>query len=127
MAPIKALYGRRCLSPVGWLDIFEVRAWGTNFLGDSLDKDKLIQERLFMAEGLVEGFTHEGCDKVREEEKVEPEWDYVLLDQNLSFDEEPVAILDRQILKLRYKERASVKGWVAQLSRQLGKYWGRKS
>ena len=33
----------------------------------------------------------------------------MLLDQNLTFEEEPITILDRQIRKLRSKEIASVK------------------
>ena len=36
-------------------------------------------------------------------------WDSVLLDENLSYEEEPVAILDREVRKLRSKEIASKK------------------
>ena len=36
-------------------------------------------------------------------------WDSVLLDGNLSYEEEPVAILDREIRKLRSREIASIK------------------
>ena len=36
-------------------------------------------------------------------------WDSVLLDGNLSFEEEPVAILDREVRKLRSREIASIK------------------
>ena len=36
-------------------------------------------------------------------------WDSVLLDENLSYEEEPVAILDREIRKLRSREIASIK------------------
>ena len=36
-------------------------------------------------------------------------WDSVLLDENLSYEEEPVAILDREVRKLRSKETASIK------------------
>ena len=36
-------------------------------------------------------------------------WDSVLLDENLSYKEEPVAILDREVRKLRSKENASIK------------------
>ncbi|WMV30136.1 hypothetical protein MTR67_023521 [Solanum verrucosum] len=36
-------------------------------------------------------------------------WDSVLLDENLSYEEEPIAILDREVRKLRSKEIASVK------------------
>ena len=36
-------------------------------------------------------------------------WDSVLLDENLSYKEEPVAILDREVRKLRSREIASIK------------------
>ena len=36
-------------------------------------------------------------------------WDSVLLDENLSYEEEPVAILDREVRKLRSREIASNK------------------
>ncbi|XP_059315835.1 uncharacterized protein LOC132066556 [Lycium ferocissimum] len=36
-------------------------------------------------------------------------WDSVLLDENLSYEEDTIAILDRQVKKLRSKEIASVK------------------
>ena len=50
MAPFEALYGRRCRSSIGWFDAFEVRPWGTDFLRESLDKVKLIQDRVLMAQ-----------------------------------------------------------------------------
>ena len=36
-------------------------------------------------------------------------WDSVLLDEKLSYEEEPVAILDREVRKLRSREIASIK------------------
>ena len=42
MAPFKALYGRRCHSPFGWFDAFEVRPSGTDLLREYLDKVKLV-------------------------------------------------------------------------------------
>ena len=36
-------------------------------------------------------------------------WDSVLLDENLSYDEEPVAIFDREVRKLTSREIASIK------------------
>ena len=36
-------------------------------------------------------------------------WDSVLLDENLTYEEEPVVILDREIRKLRSREIASIK------------------
>ncbi|XP_069144470.1 uncharacterized protein [Solanum lycopersicum] len=49
MAPFEALYGRRCRSPNCWFDAFEVRPWGTDLLGESLEKVKFIQEKLLPA------------------------------------------------------------------------------
>ena len=50
MAPFEELYGRRCRSPIGWFDAFEVRPWGTDLLRESLDKVKYIQEKLLAAQ-----------------------------------------------------------------------------
>ena len=50
MAPFEALYGSRCRSPIGWLDAFEVRPWGTDLLRESLDKVKFIEEKLLAAQ-----------------------------------------------------------------------------
>ena len=36
-------------------------------------------------------------------------WDSVLLDENSSYEEDPVAILDREVRKLRSREIASIK------------------
>ena len=36
-------------------------------------------------------------------------WDSALLDENFSYEEEPVAILDREVRKLRSREIASIK------------------
>ena len=36
-------------------------------------------------------------------------WDSVLLDENLSYEEEPIAILEREIRKFRSREIASIK------------------
>ena len=36
-------------------------------------------------------------------------WDSVILEENLSYEEEPVAILDTGVRKLRSKEIASIK------------------
>ena len=56
MAPFEALYGRRCRSPIGWFDAFEVRPWGTDLLRESLDKVKLIKDRLLMAQSRQKGY-----------------------------------------------------------------------
>ena len=58
MTPFEALYGRRCRSPIGWFDAFEVRPWGTDLLRESLDKVKLIQDRLLMAQSRQNSYAY---------------------------------------------------------------------
>ncbi|XP_059295410.1 uncharacterized protein LOC132048735 [Lycium ferocissimum] len=50
MALFEALYGRRCRSPTGWFDTFEVKPWGTELLRESLEKVKVIQAKLLAAQ-----------------------------------------------------------------------------
>ena len=42
MAPFEALYGRRYRCPIGWIDAFEVRPWGTDLLRELFDNVKFI-------------------------------------------------------------------------------------
>ncbi|XP_060216714.1 uncharacterized protein LOC132644154 [Lycium barbarum] len=96
MAPFEALYGRRCLFPIGWFDAFEIRPWGTDLLRDSLDKVFLV-----FHVSMLNKYHSDGSHVIRR--------DSVLLDQNLSFEEQPIAILDIHVRKLRSKEIISVK------------------
>ena len=50
-------------------------------------------------------------------------WDSVLLDENLSYEEEPVAILDREVRKLRSRELhpSRFNGRIARLKNPLGR------
>ena len=70
MAPFEALYGRRCRSPIGWFDAFEVRPWGTDLLRDSLKKVKSIQENLLAAQSRQKEYADR---KVRDLEFMEGE------------------------------------------------------
>ncbi|XP_069145427.1 uncharacterized protein [Solanum lycopersicum] len=170
MSPFEAMYERRCRSPIGWFDAFEVRPWGTDLLRESLDKVKCIQELLLAAKSWPKEYEDR---KVRDLEFMEGEqvllkvspmkgvmrfgkrgklspmyigsfevlkrvgevayefafppglsgvhpvfdvsmlkryhgdgnyiihWDSVLLDDNLSYEEEPGSIQDRKVHKLR--------------------------
>ncbi|KAJ8550026.1 hypothetical protein K7X08_033733 [Anisodus acutangulus] len=49
----------------------------------------------------------EANEAMIDSEGILSEWDSILLDQNLEFEEDPMAILDRQVNKLRSKEIAS--------------------
>ena len=46
MAPFKALYGRKCRSPIGWFEPGEAKLIRPNLLEDAIVKVKIIRERL---------------------------------------------------------------------------------
>ena len=70
MAPFEALYGRKCRSPIGWFDAFEVRPWGTDLLRDSIEKVKSIQEKLLAVQSRQKEYADR---KVRDLEFMEGE------------------------------------------------------
>ena len=70
MAPFEALCGRRCRSPIGWYNAFEVRPWGTDLLRKSLDKVKFILEKLVAAQSRQKEYADR---KVRELDFMEGE------------------------------------------------------
>ncbi|XP_070020089.1 uncharacterized protein [Nicotiana sylvestris] len=102
MALYEALYGRRCRSPVGWFESGEATLFGIDLVQDALDKVKVIQERLRTAQSRQKSYADR---KVRDVSYMVGE----KLDDDLTYDVEPVTILERQVRKLRSKDIASVK------------------
>ena len=49
MAPLEALYGRRCRSPIDWFDLAEMDSLDTDLLRDAMDQVRMIQYRLLTA------------------------------------------------------------------------------
>ncbi|XP_049391497.1 uncharacterized protein LOC125855885 [Solanum stenotomum] len=91
---------------------------GTGLLRKLLEKVKFIQEKLLASQSRQKKYADR---KVKDLEfmeikqvllKVSPMkgvMRFVLVDENLSYEEEPVAIIDREVHKLRSKEIAVVK------------------
>ncbi|XP_070014093.1 uncharacterized protein [Nicotiana sylvestris] len=112
MAPYEALYGIWYRSPVGCFEPGEARLLGTNLVQDALDKVKLIQDRLRMAQSRQKSYANM---KVRDisymvrEKKYVSDMSHILdfstvqLDSDLTYDVEPVAIFGQQVRKLRSK------------------------
>ncbi|XP_070056473.1 uncharacterized protein [Nicotiana tomentosiformis] len=138
MAPYEDLYGKQCHSSLDWFELDEAKFLGTNLVHDALEKVKLIQERLqidqrrqksymdkkvrdvaFM-EGekvLLKVSPIKGVMRFEKKVKLSPRFigpfevseSIVHLDESLAYEEESVAILDRQVHKLRSKKIAVVK------------------
>ncbi|KAH0776371.1 hypothetical protein KY290_007782 [Solanum tuberosum] len=57
MAPYEALYGRRCRSPIGWFEVGEAGLIGPDLVHQAMEKVKVIQERLKMAQSRQKSYT----------------------------------------------------------------------
>ncbi|XP_070014154.1 uncharacterized protein [Nicotiana sylvestris] len=117
MAPYEALYERRCRSPFGWFEVGEIELYGPDLINQAIEKMKMIQERLRMAQSKKKSYSD-----VRRRDLEFEVGDWVFLrispmkgvmhfgkNEELSYEQVPVAILDRQVRKLRTKDIASVK------------------
>ncbi|XP_070036285.1 uncharacterized protein [Nicotiana tomentosiformis] len=112
MAPFEALYGRRCRSPIEWFETGKAKLYGTDLVKDALEKVKLIQERLRTAQSMQKSYADQKARDLSfmvDEKvllKVSPMKgimrSYVLdlytvqLDESMGYEEETVAIVDRQ-------------------------------
>ncbi|CAN4116207.1 unnamed protein product [Withania somnifera] len=138
MAPFEALYGRRCRSLIGWFDGFEAGFRSTNLLHDSLNRVRIIRDRMRAAQSRRKSYADRrlralefgvgdkvflrvspmrGVMRFGRRGKLSPafigpyeilERDSVL-DENLSFVEEPVRILANEVRKLSSREISVVK------------------
>ncbi|XP_070007943.1 uncharacterized protein [Nicotiana sylvestris] len=95
MKPFEALYGRRCRSLIGRFEIGEDELIGPDLVHQAMEKFKIIKERL---KAKVIGDT----SLIVLVETIEA-------NEELSYEEIPVVILDMQVLKLRNEEISSVK------------------
>ena len=50
MAPFEALYGRKCRSPVGWLETGEQKLLGPDLVQEVMEKVKLVRKRMASAQ-----------------------------------------------------------------------------
>nr|XP_016452449.1 PREDICTED: uncharacterized protein LOC107776999 [Nicotiana tabacum] len=136
MAPYEALYGRKCRSHIGWFDVGETKLLGLELVQQAVEKGVMrfgkkgkLSPRYVGPYHIVQriGRVAYKLDLPSELETIHPVFHISMLrkflgdpsciipiedievSENLSYEEIPVAILDRQIRKLRTKEVASVK------------------
>ncbi|XP_049410610.1 uncharacterized protein LOC125873803 [Solanum stenotomum] len=141
MAQFEALYGRWCRSPAGWFEVVEFALIGPELVYESIDKVRLIRERLKTAQSWQKYYADaRRRDLEFEVRKVAYELELpselapihavfhvsmlkkcigdpvsilpsegLGVDENLSYEEVPVDMLDRQVKRLRNKEVVSVK------------------
>ncbi|XP_019264385.1 PREDICTED: uncharacterized protein LOC109242013 [Nicotiana attenuata] len=142
MNPYKALYGRKCRSPIGWFYVRETKLVGPELVQQVIEKIKLIQERLLAAQsrqksyadnrrldlefqvddwvclkvslmkGVMRFVFHVSmlCKCIGDPSRV-VSVDDVQVTKQLSSKKTPIAILDRQVRRLRTKDVTSMKDW----------------
>ncbi|XP_021727199.1 uncharacterized protein LOC110694331 [Chenopodium quinoa] len=138
MAPFKALYGRKCRSPVCWNDCSERVTLGTDFIEDMVSKVRLIQSRIKAAQDRQNSYADlkrrddefNVGDKlalpiefekmhdvfhISQLKKYVPSETHVLqpetiqVDESLTYEERPVKILDHKVQSTRNKDVKIVK------------------
>ena len=57
MPPCEAFYGRRCRSPIGWFEVGEAGLIGPDLVHQAMEKEKVIQERLKIAQSRQKSYT----------------------------------------------------------------------
>uniref|UniRef100_A0A2N9F277 Integrase catalytic domain-containing protein n=1 Tax=Fagus sylvatica TaxID=28930 RepID=A0A2N9F277_FAGSY len=123
MAPYEALYGRKCRSPICWDDIGERKILGPEIVQHTVDKIQLIRERLRSAQSRQKSYADTRRRKL--EYQVGPfevldrvgEVAYRLalppmlagLREDLTYEEQPVRIVDKKEQELRRRTIQYVK------------------
>ncbi|XP_019251321.1 PREDICTED: uncharacterized protein LOC109230257 [Nicotiana attenuata] len=118
MAPYEALYGQRCRSQIGWFEVREAELLGPDLVYQAMEKVNLMQKHLKTAQSRQKSYLNV---RRRDVEFQVDDWKFmgdpslmvpteiIGVKDSLTYEEILVAILDRQIRKLRIKEIASVK------------------
>nr|CAD1821670.1 unnamed protein product [Ananas comosus var. bracteatus] len=132
MAPFEALYGRKCRSPLHWSEVGERLALGPDMLQEAEDKVRIARERLLTAQSRQKSYV----DKRRRDLEFQI-GDHVFLkvsptrgirrfgirgklspdsldrmsraEDDLSFEEQPLRILAREVKRLWNREIPYVK------------------
>ncbi|KAF3636432.1 G2/mitotic-specific cyclin-1 [Capsicum annuum] len=106
MAPYEALYGRQCRSPIGWFEVGEAKVLGPDLVQKAMDNVQLIRQRLLRAQSKQNSYADNrrrdcvhiihismlrACMSDSSRVLKALTWQ---LDENLTYEEEPVAIID---------------------------------
>ncbi|XP_070007737.1 uncharacterized protein [Nicotiana sylvestris] len=116
MTLLEALYGRSCRSPIGCLDIGEGELIGWNLMHQALEKKKIINDRLKTTQSHRKSYSNI-CSRdleFKEDDcvflKVSPLKGVMRFGMKGKLSPRiPIAILDREVQKLRNKEISSAK------------------
>ncbi|GJW98532.1 putative reverse transcriptase domain-containing protein [Tanacetum coccineum] len=91
-APCKALYGRKCRSPVRWAEVGDAQLTGPELIHETTE---MILSRVYST------FHVSNLKKCLSDEPLAVPLDEIRIDDKLYFVEEPVEIMDREVKRLK--------------------------
>ncbi|GKC11543.1 hypothetical protein Tco_1008325, partial [Tanacetum coccineum] len=116
-APFKALYGRKCRSPVCWAEVGDVQLTGPEIVHETTEKIVQIRQRLQAARdrqrmayklelpgelsNVHSTFHVSNLKKCLSDESLVIPMKELQLNDKLNFVEEPVEIMDREVKRLK--------------------------
>ncbi|GKE69510.1 putative reverse transcriptase domain-containing protein, partial [Tanacetum coccineum] len=96
-APFEALYGRKCRSPVCWVEVGQVQLIGPEMVQETTEKLELPQEL-----SIVHNTFHvSNLKKCYSDEPLAVPLEGLHVDDKLRFVEEPLEIMDREVKRLK--------------------------
>ncbi|GJZ09685.1 putative reverse transcriptase domain-containing protein, partial [Tanacetum coccineum] len=90
--PFKALYGRKCRSPICWAEVGDRQLTGPEIIHETTEKIFQIKSRIQAARDRQKSY----ADKCMVDEPFAIPLDEIQIDDKLHFIEEPVEIMDRE-------------------------------
>ncbi|XP_049399642.1 uncharacterized protein LOC125863639 [Solanum stenotomum] len=104
MAHCEDFYGRRCRFPISWFEVAEAELIGLDLVHQATEKGNIISERATVrVSSNPSGVSHFYVEEMYGRSL------NIGIKDNLSYEEVPAQILDRQFCKLRTKVAGSVK------------------
>ncbi|XP_071695130.1 uncharacterized protein [Rutidosis leptorrhynchoides] len=110
MSPYEMLYGRSYRTPICWGEVGQREVGSTDLVLETNSKIEMIRARLNAAQNRQKSYADKRRRPIEFEDgdmvmlKVSPWKDKIVLNKKLEYVEEPMAILDEKVKRLRNKE-----------------------
>ncbi|GAU22845.1 hypothetical protein TSUD_282120 [Trifolium subterraneum] len=113
MAPYEAMYGRKCRTPLCWTEVGDKGVLGPDIIQETTLKIKSVREHMRVAQSRQKSYADHGRRPMEFDEVslkfVPVELENIDLQPDLTYQPDPIRIVDRDVKTLRNKEIPIVK------------------